>query len=117
MSLYNKIIDQQKLHDAWRQVYKNKPKGGVDSVTCEEFEGDKKNKIKELWNELSEQSYECMPVHLIPVYKGEKVRFISLYTIRINSFFDNVLHDVLIHKVKQKIKEEDVIELDRKSVV
>lgn len=111
MSLYNKIIDQQKLHDAWRQVYKNKPKGGVDSVTCEEFEGDKKNKIKELWNELSGQSYECMPVHLIPVYKGEKVRFISLYTIRINSFFDNVLHDVLIHKVKQKIKEEDVIEL------
>ena len=82
MSLYNKIIDQQKLHDAWRQVYKNKPKGGVDSVTCEEFEGDKKNKIKELWNELSGQSYECMPVHLIPVYKGEKVRFISLYTIR-----------------------------------
>lgn len=167
MSLYNKIIEQQKLLDAWRQVYKNKPKEGVDSVTCEEFEKYKKNKIKELWNELSSQRYECMPVQLIPVYKGEKVRFISLYTMRdkvvqhslakelslifdplfsnccyayrsgksalnvsqmihqyilnknsgyvlredINSFFDSVLHDILIRKLKRRIKEDDVIEL------
>ena len=79
MTLYNKIIDQQKLQNAWRQVYKNKPKEGVDFVTCEEFEEDKKNKIKELWMELSQQTYECMPVQLIPIYKGEKMRFISLY--------------------------------------
>lgn len=167
MSLYNKIIDQQKLQNAWRQVYKNKPKEGVDYVTCEEFEEDKKNKIKELWMELSQQTYECMPVQLIPIYKGEKMRFISLYTMRdkvvqhslakelsvifepdfsdccyayrsgksalhasqvihqqilgmkngyafrgdIHSFFDHILHDVLVKKLRKKIREDDVMDL------
>lgn len=82
MSLYNKIIDLQKLNYAWKQVYKNKPKEGVDSISCEEFEGDKDNQLKILWSELKNHSYKCMPVQLIPLYKGEKLRYISLYTMR-----------------------------------
>lgn len=167
MSLYNKIIDQQKLQDAWRQVYKNKPKEGVDHVTYEEFEEDKKNRIKSLWSELVNHTYECQPVQLIPIYKGDKMRCISLYTMRdkvlqssmareissifepyfseccyayrsgksalhasqkihhqilqmrqgyvlradISSFFDCILHDVLISKIREKVHEKDVVEL------
>lgn len=167
MSLYNKIIDQQKLREAWKLVYKNKPKEGVDNVTCEEFEEDKKNMIKGLWNELVNHAYECQPVQLISIYKGDKMRCISLYTMRdkvlqssmakeissifepyfseccyayrsgksalhasqkihhqilqmkqgfvlrtdISSFFDCILHDVLVSKIRERIHEEDVVEL------
>ena len=33
MSIYNKIIDQQKLMAAWKKVMGNKPACGVDHVT------------------------------------------------------------------------------------
>ena len=33
MSLYNKIIDLQKLNMAWKRVKMNKPSPGVDGVT------------------------------------------------------------------------------------
>lgn len=82
MSLYNRIIDLQKLQSSWRQVYKNKPGEGVDGITCEEFEADKDSSIKELWKELKENTYKCQPVRLVPLYKGEKVRYISMYTMR-----------------------------------
>ena len=82
MSLYNRIIDLQKLQSSWRQVYKNKPGEGIDGVTCEEFEADKDSLIKELWKELKDNTYKCQPVKLVPLYKGEKVRYISMYTMR-----------------------------------
>lgn len=82
MSLYNRIIDLQKLQSSWQQVYKNKPSEGIDGITCEEFEADKDCFIKELWKELRENIYKCHPVKLVPLYKGEKVRYISMYTMR-----------------------------------
>lgn len=82
MSLYNRIIDLQKMQSSWRQVYKNKPSEGIDGITYEEFETDKDCFIKELWKELRENTYKCQPVRLVPLYKGEKVRYISMYTMR-----------------------------------
>ena len=167
MSLYNKITDLQKLQNAWKDVYKNKPKEGVDGVTYEEFEADRDRNIKQLWNELVNHSYECLPVQIVPIYKGEKVRYISLYSMRdkvvqnsvareltqlyegeiskccyayrkgksalqaaqvieknisdpennfvlradIHSFFDCILHDIMTRKIREKIKEEDVVQL------
>ena len=35
MSIYSKIIDIQKLGQAWDRVKKNKPAPGVDNVTYE----------------------------------------------------------------------------------
>ena len=58
MSLYNKIIDLQKLQSAWRDVLKNKPKEGVDCITYEMFEENKKEYLKELWEELVNHTYE-----------------------------------------------------------
>lgn len=167
MSLYNKIIDLQKLSYAWKQVYKNKPKEGVDSISCEQFEMDKENQLKTLWNELKNHDYQCMPVQLIPLYKGEKLRYIGLYTMRdkvvqyslakelnnlyeqnfsdscyayrsgksalhatqaiekqilsmkqgyvlrtdIHTFFDCILHEVLMKILAAKIREQDVMDL------
>lgn len=167
MSLYNKIIDLQKLQKSWKQVYKNKPGEGIDGVSCEEFEDEKNIFLKELWTELSEHTYECHPVRLVPIYKGEKVRYISMYTMRdkvvqnslakelsliyendlrkccyayrsgksamhaaqeiqkrilemrtgavlkadIHAFFDCISHKKLEYKLKERIREADVLEL------
>ena len=42
MSLYTKIIDRQKLDAGWQKVMKNKPAAGVDGVTCDMFQENKK---------------------------------------------------------------------------
>lgn len=167
MALYTKIIDLQKLQNAWKQVYKNKPKEGVDSISCEEFEADKENQIKILWKELVNHTYSCMPVQIVSLYKGEKVRYIGLYTMRdkviqysiakelsniyekffsescyayrngksalqaahaihekvqinkdgfvlradISNFFDCISHSILRKKLREKIYENDVLDL------
>ncbi|MCD7866785.1 MAG: hypothetical protein LUG62_00980 [Clostridiales bacterium] len=82
MGLYTKIIDLQKLHLVWKQVYRNRPAEGVDHVTCDIFENDRENELKLLAAQLREHTYECQPVRLCPLYKGEKVRYISLYCMR-----------------------------------
>lgn len=45
VSLYNKVIDLQKLAQAWNEVKKNRPAAGVDNVTFEQFEEGKAEKI------------------------------------------------------------------------
>lgn len=82
MSMFNRIIDIQKLILAWRQVYRNRPKEGVDGVTYEEFDQNLEKYVKELNLELKEHRYECMPVKIIPIFKGDKVRYIGMYCMR-----------------------------------
>lgn len=82
MSLYSKIIDLQKLGAAWEKVKKNKPACGVDNVTYEWFEANKKQELKQLCMELREHTYQALPVRKIVVYKGSKAREIALYTMR-----------------------------------
>lgn len=82
MSMFNRIIDMQKLMSVWKQVYRNHPKEGADGVTYEEFDQNLKQYVKELYLELKEHRYECMPVKIIPIFKGEKVRNIGLYCMR-----------------------------------
>ncbi len=82
MGLYTKIADLQKLRIAWKQVYKKRPKEGVDEISCEEFEAGRENYLKVLAMELRDHTYECQPVRLAPLYKEEKVRYISLYCMR-----------------------------------
>ena len=100
MSLYNKIIDLQKLDQAWERVRKNKPAAGVDNVTYDEFDSNRKEELKLLQQELKNHAYETLPVKLVNLYKGEKVRTIALYSMRdkavqqsiaaeLNKIFDN----------------------------
>ena len=58
MSLYTKIIDLQKLNQAWERVKKNKPAAGVDNVTWEMFDDTKRLELRKLQIELQEQTYE-----------------------------------------------------------
>lgn len=82
MSLYTRIIDLQKLGEAWKRVRKNHPSAGVDEVTCDDFETGSREYLKQLHIELKEQRYTSLPVKLVPIYKGEKVRQVSLYCMR-----------------------------------
>lgn len=82
MSLYNKIIDLQKLNMAWEKVLKNKPACGVDNVTCEQFDENKAQELKQLNMELREHTYQPLPVKRITIYKGDKAREIALYSMR-----------------------------------
>ncbi|MCR5105800.1 MAG: hypothetical protein K6B68_15310 [Eubacterium sp.] len=82
MSLYTKIIDIQKLRDAWSKVRKNKPAAGVDNITYDQFEESLTVEINTLNRELLDHTYRCRPVKIITIYKGEKSRDIALYSMR-----------------------------------
>ena len=82
MSLYNKIIDMQKLNAAWDHVRKNNPAPGADNITCEQFQENRAEELKQLQIDLREHKYEAVPVKNITVYKGEKERTIALYSMR-----------------------------------
>ena len=82
MSLYNKVIDLQKMDQAWDRVRKNKPSAGVDGISYEQFETNKKEYLKQLELELREHKYHALPVKLTTIYKGEKERVIAQYSMR-----------------------------------
>lgn len=82
MSLYSKIIDLQKLGTAWEKVKKNKPACGVDHVTYEYFDKNKKQELKQLCMELHEHTYHVLPVRKVVIYKESKAREIALYSMR-----------------------------------
>lgn len=82
MSIYNKVIDLQKLHQAWERVRRNKPAAGVDSVTYEQFDADKNAALKQLNIDLKNHTYHALPVRRVVMYKGEKAREIALYSMR-----------------------------------
>lgn len=104
MSIYSKVIDLQKLHQAWERVKKNKPAAGVDQVTYEQFDAGRKEELKQLNVELQNHSYRAMPVKRVMMYKGEKAREIALYSMRdkvvqqsiageLNKIYDSKLSD------------------------
>ena len=82
MSLYNKIIDRQKLDAAWQKVRKNKPAAGVDRVTWEQYDEEIKENIRLLNKDLTEHTYAALPVKEVMLYKGDKARTIALYAMR-----------------------------------
>lgn len=82
MSIYNKVIDLQKLHQAWERVRRNKPAAGVDNVTYEQFDARKQEELRQLNIDLKNHSYSALPVKRVVLYKGEKAREIALYAMR-----------------------------------
>lgn len=82
MGIYSKLIDIQKLGQAWDRVRKNKPACGVDNVTYEMFEERRREELRQLNLELKENRYESLPVRLSNIYKGDKARTIALFSMR-----------------------------------
>ena len=87
MSLYTKISDRQKLKEAWTRVKRNKPAAGVDHITCEAFDTGLRENIQQLHADLENHTYQSQPVKTAFLYKGEKRRSISLYSMR-----DKIVH-------------------------
>lgn len=82
MSLYTRIADLQKLHIAWNKVKKNKPSAGADHITFEQFDADAKAQLTQLHLELIEHRYEVFPVKLVTIKHENKVREVSLFSMR-----------------------------------
>ena len=99
MSLYTKIIDLQKLDASLQKVLKNKPAAGVDGITYDMLEKKKKEYLKQLYLELEEHRYHPLPVKLVNLYKGEKMRTVALYAMR-----DKVVQQSIVQEL-QKIYE------------
>lgn len=170
MGIFTKVIDQQKLTEAWNRVKRNKPAAGVDEVSWEDFDVACKQNIRQLNIELLGHTYQSLLVRMVPVYKGEKVREVSLYSMRdkvvqqslaselvrlydglisestyayrpgraalhaigyldkeissgaygwvlkadIRSFFDHIMLEKLYQILRERIRENDVIELIRR---
>ncbi len=96
MSLYNKIIDLQKLNMAWKRVKMNKPSPGVDGVTWDVYDASASEENKRLHKELAEKAYECKPVKNVTLYKEEKERQIALYSMR-----DKVVQQSIAEELKK----------------
>lgn len=82
MSFFHKIVDLQKLNQAWEHVRKNKPSAGVDGVTCEAFDSNRKEELQQLHLELVQHRYQSQPVRLVTLYQEEKEREIALFSMR-----------------------------------
>lgn len=82
MSLYSRLIDYQKLLAAWNRVRVNKPSGGTDRISFEEFDAHKKEFLLELNSELKQGEYQVNPVRLVTLQKDGKEREIALYCLR-----------------------------------
>ena len=82
MSIYTRIIDLQKLHQAWNKIKKNKPACGADNITVEMFDANVKEELKQLQIELEQEKYEVFPVRIVAMKRDNKVRDISLYCMR-----------------------------------
>lgn len=82
MGLYSKITDLQKLSRAWEKVRSNNPSAGTDQISCAQFDANSRIELKQLNLELYNHEYRVRPVRLVSLEKEEKVREISLYTMR-----------------------------------
>ena len=96
MGLYGKVIDIQKLMEAWKHVKKNKPAAGVDNVTVEQFDSMEREALRELNLELQEHRYEALPIRKVTIYQGEKARDIALYCMR-----DKVVQQSLAYELNK----------------
>ena len=99
MSLYNKVIDRQKLAEAWKRVRANKPAAGIDGVTWMEFDAGSSEELKTLYLELSEHRYICKPVKIVMLYKDGKERQIAIYSMR-----DKVVQQSLAQEIGRVFK-------------
>lgn len=67
MGLYSKIIDLQKLGQAWEKVRSNNPSAGTDQISCAQFDVNSRIELKQLNLELYNHEYRVRPVRLVSV--------------------------------------------------
>jgi len=64
-------ISRQWVYDAYLKVKSNRGSGGVDGISLKKFDGDYKNYLYKLWNQMSSGSYIPPPVKLMEIPKKD----------------------------------------------
>jgi group II intron reverse transcriptase/maturase len=92
-SLYDRMLHQKGLLQAFRKVKSNKGKPGIDGQTIEEFAENCAEEIAELASELRSKSYRPKPVKRVEIAKGDGgKRLLGIPTVR-----DRVVQQALLN--------------------
>ena len=101
-SLYDRLLHEKSLYEAFKRVKASKGKGGIDHQEIGDFELALSENIWMLVNELKDKTYCPSPVKRVEISKGNgKVRKLGIPTIR-----DRVVQQALL-TILQPIYEED----------
>lgn len=95
------VISKLEVQRAWEKVKANKGAPGVDGVTLEAFEKDRKNNLYRIWNRMSSGSYFPPPVKAVEIPKphGEGTRMLGVPTIG-----DRVAQTVVAARLEGKVE-------------
>jgi group II intron reverse transcriptase/maturase len=101
-SLYDRLLHEKALLEAFKKVKVSKGKGGIDHQEIGDFEEDLSGNIQMLVRELKDKTYCPSPVKRVEISKGNgKFRKLGIPTIR-----DRVVQQALL-TILQPIFEED----------
>lgn len=101
-SLYDRLLHEKNLREAFKRVKASKGAGGIDHQNIGDFESEVETNIQTLVKELREKTYKPSPVKRVEIPKGDgKVRLLGIPTIR-----DRVVQQAL-QTILQPIYEED----------
>lgn len=82
MELLEKILDDNNLHNAYKQVYKNKGTSGIDGVTVEELGVYMYQHKEEIKQQIRELKYKPSPVRRVEIPKENgKMRKLGIPTV------------------------------------
>jgi RNA-directed DNA polymerase len=92
-SLYDRMLHQKGLLQAFRKVKSNKGKPGIDGQTIEDFAENCAEEIAQLASELRSKSYRPKPVKRVEIPKGDGgKRLLGIPTVR-----DRVVQQALLN--------------------
>jgi len=101
-SLYDRLLHERTLYEAFKRVKASKGAGGIDDQNIGDFEAKVETNIQTLVKELRDKRYNPLPVKRVEIPKGNgKVRKLGIPSIR-----DRVVQQALL-TILQPIYEED----------
>lgn len=82
-SLYGRLLNKDRLRQAWQRVKANKGTAGIDKVYIEDFEADLERYLEEIFVELKTKTYKPAPVKRVYIpKKNGKMRPLGIPTIK-----------------------------------
>lgn len=82
-SLYDRLLHESALKDAFRKVKSANGAPGIDGQSCKDFAAEKDRHISKLLNELNQKTYQPQPVKRVEIQKPDGgIRLIGIPTVR-----------------------------------
>ena len=92
MELLEKILSDENLYNAYKQVYKNKGASGVDGVTVDELEVYIQKHKEEIKQQIRDLKYKPSPVRRVEIPKENgKMRKLGIPTV-----IDRVIQQAIV---------------------